>query len=112
MLLLGNAIVLAGCVLMVAIGFLKKKEHILGAQCVQFALQGAGNLVLGAMSAVISNGVSIARNLVLMKTENKTWIKVTFILVQAVLTLFFSSRELIEWLPVIAVVVYTWFLDI
>ena len=112
MLLLGNAIVLAGCVLMVAVGFLKKKEHILGAQCVQFALQGAGNLVLGAMSAVISNGVSIARNLVLMKTENKTWIKVTFILVQAVLTLFFSSRELIEWLPVIAVVVYTWFLDI
>ena len=112
MLLLGNAIVLAGCVLMVAIGFLKKKKHILGAQCVQFALQGAGNLVLGAMSAVISNGVSIARNLVLMKTENKTWIKVTFILVQTVLTLFCSSRELIEWLPVIAVVVYTWFLDI
>ena len=112
MLLLGNAIVLAGCVLMVAIGFLKKKEHILWAQCVQFALQGAGNRVLGAMSAVISNGVSIARNLVLMKTENKTWIKVTFILVQTVLTLFFSSRELIEWLPVIAVVVYTWFLDI
>ena len=105
MLLLGNAIALAGCVLMVAIGFLKKKEQILGAQCVQFALMGAGNLVLGAMAGVISNGVSIARNLVLMKTENKTWIKVTFILV-------FSSRELIEWLPVIAVVVYTWFLDI
>ena len=112
MLLLGNAIALAGCVLMVAIGFLKKKEQILGVQCVQFALMGAGNLVLGAMAGVISNGVSIARNLVLMKTENKTWIKVTFILVQAVLTLFFSSRELIEWLPVIAVVVYTWFLDI
>ena len=112
MLLLGNAIVLAGCVLMVAIGFLKKKEQILGAQCVQFALMGAGNLVLGAMAGVISNGVSIARNLVLMMTENKTWIKVTFILVQAGLTLFFSSRELIEWLPVIAVVVYTWFLDI
>lgn len=111
MLLLGNAISLAGCVLMVAIGFLKKKEQILGAQCVQFALMGAGNLALGAMAGVISNGVSILRNLVLTKTENKTWIKVTFILVQTVLTLFFSSRELIEWLPVIAVVIYTWFLD-
>ena len=34
MLLIGNAIALAGCVLMVAIGFLKKKEQILFIQLV------------------------------------------------------------------------------
>lgn len=111
-LLLGNAISLAGCVLMVAIGFLKKKEQILGAQCVQFALMGAGNLVLGAMAGVISNGVSIVRNLVLTRVEDKAWVKVVFILVQTALTLMFGGSGLIEWLPVIAVVVYTWFLDI
>lgn len=112
MLLLGNIISLAGCVLMVAIGLLKKKEQILGAQCVQFALMGAGNLALGAMAGVISNGVSIVRNLVLTKTENQTWIKVAFILIQTGLTVTFGGWKLIEWLPVIAVVVYTWFLDI
>jgi hypothetical protein len=112
MLLLGNAISLVGCVLMVAIGFLKKKEHILGAQCVQFALMGAGNLVLGALAGVISNGVSIVRNLVLTRMENKVWLKVAFIFVQTGLTVMFSRWTLIEWLPVIAVVVYTWFLDI
>lgn len=112
MLLLGNAISLAGCVLMVAIGFLKKKEQILGAQCVQFALMGTGHLVLGAVSGVISNVVSIARNLVLTKVENRAWVKVVFILAQTALTLLFSGGKLIEWLPVIAVVVYTWFLDI
>ena len=111
-LLLGNAISLAGCVLMVAIGFLKKKEQILGAQCVQFALMGAGNLVLGAMAGVISNGVSIVRNLVLTRVEDKAWVKVVFILVQTALTLMFGGSGLIEWLPVIAVVVYTWFLDL
>ncbi len=110
--LLGNAISLAGCVLMVAIGFLKKKEQILGAQCLQFALMGAGNLVLGAMAGVISNGVSIVRNLVLTKMENKAWIKVAFILVQTALTVMFGGSGWIEWLPVIAVVLYTWFLDI
>lgn len=112
MLLIGNAIALAGCVLMVAIGFLKKKEQILGAQCVQFALMGAGNLVLGAMSGVISNAVSIARNLVLAKVENNAWVKVAFIAAQTALTVMFGGTGLIEWLPVIAVVVYTWFLDI
>lgn len=112
MLVLGNVISLAGCVLMVAIGFLKKKEQILGAQCVQFALMGMGNLVLGAIAGVISNGVSILRNLVLTKVENKTWIKVAFIAAQAGLTLMFGGWKFIEWLPVIAVVVYTWFLDL
>lgn len=112
MLLLGNAIFLAGCVVMVIIGFLKKKEQILGVQCVQFVLMGTGHLVLGAMSGAISNAVSIARNLVLAKGENKTWIKVAFIVVQAGLTVMFGGLNLIDWLPVIAVVVYTWFLDI
>lgn len=112
MLLIGNAIALAGCVLMVAIGFLKRKEQILGAQCVQFALMGAGNLVLGAMSGVISNAVSIARNLVLAKVENNAWVKAAFIAAQTALTVMFGGTGLIEWLPVIAVVVYTWFLDI
>ncbi len=110
--LLGNMISLAGCVLMVAIGLLKKKEQILGAQCVQFALMGAGNLALGAVAGVVSNAVSIVRNLVFARTENTTWLKLGFIAVQAALTYAFGGGVLIEWLPVITVVVYTWFLDL
>ena len=97
---------------MVAIGFIKKKEHILTAQCAQFALMGAGNLILGAMAGVISNGISIIRNLLFTRVKGTAALKVLFIAIQVALTLMMSGGELIEWLPVIAVVVYTWCLDL
>lgn len=112
MLLLGNIAAFIGCILMVGIGLIKKKEHILTAQCFQFAFMGLGNLALGATAGVISNAVSIVRNLVFARVKNTTMLKVVFIAVQAVLTLLAGGTALIEWLPVTAVVVYTWCLDI
>ncbi len=112
MLLLGNIAAFIGCVIMVAIGLIKKKEHILTAQCFQFAFMGLGNLALGATAGFISNLVSIVRNLVFTRIRPTFALKIGFIAVQALLTLLIGGTALIEWLPVIAVVVYTWFLDI
>lgn len=112
MVLFGNLVSFLGCILMVAIGFIKKKEQILAAQCVQFALMGAGNLILGAMAGVISNGVSIIRNLLFTRVKGTPGLKLLFIAIQVALTLMMSGGALIEWLPVIAVVVYTWCLDL
>jgi len=112
MLLLGNITAFIGCVIMVGIGLVKKKEHILAAQCVQFAFMGLGNLALGATAGFISNVVSIVRNLVFAKVKSTTTLKLLFIAVQAWLTVLIGGTALIEWLPVIAVVAYTWFLDI
>ena len=58
-LLIGNAVSMVGCFIMVAIGFLKKKSHILIAQSVQCAFMGAGNLILGGVSGFIANVVSM-----------------------------------------------------
>ena len=63
-LLIGNAISMIGCLIMVGIGFLKKKTHILIAQSVQCLFMGAGNLILGGVSGFICNIVTIVRNLV------------------------------------------------
>lgn len=112
MVLLGNIVSFAGCILMVAIGLIKKKEHILTAQCFQFALMGAGNFLLGATAGVISNGLSIVRNLVFTRVQGTATLKALFIAVQVWLTVMTSGGALIEWLPVIAVVVYTWCLDL
>ena len=112
MLLLGNIAAFIGCIIMVAIGLVKKKEHILTAQCVQFAFMGLGNLALGASAGAVSNAVSIVRNLVFARVKNTTALKLIFIALQAVLTLLAGGTALIEWLPVTAVVVYTWCLDI
>lgn len=112
LLLLGNIAAFVGCIIMVAIGLIKKKEHILTAQCFQFAFMGLGNLALGATAGVISNGISIVRNLLFTRVQSTTAMKVGFIAVQAVLTLITGGTALIEWLPVTAVVVYTWCLDL
>ena len=111
MLLLGNIASFIGCMIMVCLGLVKKKDHIMAAQCVQFAFLGLGNLALGAGAGFISNMVSILRNLVFAKVKNTTALKLLFIAVQATLTLVIGGTAWIEWLPVTAVVIYTWFLD-
>ena len=84
-LLIGNAISMIGCLIMVLIGFLKKKNHILIAQCVQCLFMGVGNLVLGGVSGFIANVVSILRNLVFAKLNVTTPLKLFFIILQVVL---------------------------
>ena len=112
MLLLGNIAALVGCAIMVAIGLIKKKEHILTVQCFQCAFMGLGNLLLGASAGFISNVVSIVRNLVFTRVKSTVGLKLVFIVIQAGLTLFASGTALIEWLPVIAVVAFTWCMDL
>lgn len=111
LLLIGNAISMIGCLIMVFIGFLKKKNHILIAQCVQCVFMGVGNLVLGGISGFICNIVTIVRNLVFVKFRNTTFLKVFFILLQLVLSVSTLSNGFISWLPLIAAALFTWCMD-
>ena len=108
---IGNAVSMVGCLIMVGIGFLKKKSHILMAQSVQCAFMGFGNLILGGVSGFIANVVSILRNLLFAKLNVTTPLKVFFILLQVVLSLNSLGDGLICWLPILAAAVFTWFLD-
>lgn len=110
MILLGNILSLIGCGLMVAIGFVRKKEKVLLYQCVQFTFMSMGNFALGAVSGTISNLLGIARNLVFAKTRGTVWMKVAFLAVQIGLTAIGWSGA-IEILPILATVVFVWFLD-
>ena len=112
MLLLGNIVSFFGCIVMVAVGFIKNKDSIMKVQCLQFGLMGLGNLILGAMGGFVSNGVSIIRNLVFTRMGATPRMKVGFIVVQVVLTMLSGGNGLIEWLPIISAVVYTWFLNL
>ncbi len=111
MLFWGNAVSLAGCVLMVLIGFVKKKERVLALQCGQFALLGIGNLILGAVSGFISGVVSVLRNLIFPRVGHKLAWKLIFIAAQLVLTLLAGWVGPISLLPLIAGVIFTWFID-
>ena len=109
--ILGNFISLLGCLLMVVIGFLRKKEHILTAQCFQFGLLGLANLILGATSGFISGIVGITRNLVFSKRKSTLFLKILFIAAQVVLSLPFVGNGLIDFLPIFAAVLFTCCID-
>ena len=111
LLLIGNAISMIGCLIMVLIGFLKKKNHILIAQCVQCLFMGVGNLVLGGISGFICNIVTILRNLVFVKFRNTTFLKIFFILLQFILSISTLSAGWISWLPILAAALFTWCMD-
>ena len=110
--LLGNLISFAGAFLMVVIGLIKRKEKVLAVQCVQFSLMGIGNLVLGGVTGALSNLISLVRNLICYKFGITIPLKLMFIAVQAGLSLWVNTQGLIGLLPVLAAIIFTWFLDI
>lgn len=110
--LLGNLFSLAGSLMMVSIGFLKKRENVLGAQCFQFSLMGIGNLILGGMTGALSNFIGLIRNLICYKAGITVPLKIFFILLQSGLSLYVNNKGLIGLLPVAAAVIFTWFMDI
>ena len=110
-LLMGNAISMVGCLIMVGIGFLKKNTHILIAQSVQCLFMGAGNLILGGVSGFICNIVTIVRNFAFLKFKNTAALKIFFIVLQFLLSIGTLSAGWISWLPIIAAALFTWFLD-
>lgn len=110
-LLIGNLISGIGCLLMVAIGLLRKKSHILIAQSFQCGFMGVGNLVLGGTSGFIANMVTIIRNLVFVKCRSTTALKLFFIALQFLLSLGSLSGGFVCWLPILAAALFTWFLD-
>mgnify|MGYP003291697379 CR=1 FL=1 len=110
-LLIGNAVSMIGCLIMVLIGFLKRKNHILVAQCAQCLFMGVGNLVLGGISGFVCNIVTIIRNLVFLKFRNTTFLKIAFIVLQFVLSMGSLSAGFISWLPILAAALFTWCMD-
>ncbi|MBE6980765.1 MAG: YgjV family protein [Ruminococcaceae bacterium] len=108
---LGNVISFIGCALMVAIGLIKSKKAVLAAQCVQFTIQAAANLILGAVSGAICGLVGIARNLMITRVKHVTLWKILFIGVQAGLTFLFDGFGLLVWLPIVSAAIFTWLID-
>lgn len=108
--LLGNILSLIGCSMMVAVGFVQQKRKVLLYQCAQLGVMFCSNFVLGAASGAISNALGIVRNLVFAKTEGSVWLKLAFVGIQIVMTLF-GWKGPIEILPILATVVFIWLLD-
>ena len=109
--LAANIISFIGGLLMLLVGILKRKDHMLYAQSVQFTLQSIAQFLVGSITAGISNLIGIIRIFVFTHTRVTAWLKLGFILLQALLSWLAGADTLLEWLPVLAMVAYTWYLD-
>jgi len=110
-LLIGNILALVGSIMMVAIGLVKRREKILGAQCAQFCIYAAANAFLGGWSGCIANLVSLVRNFVTLRFSLTVPLKLVFIAAQAGITALVNVEGARGWIPVAAAAMYTWFLD-
>ena len=111
MILLGNIVSLIGSLVLVLIGLIKRKEHVLIAQCFQFGIMSVSNLILGGITGALLNFVSMVRNLIGYKFGITTPIKIVVIVIQVVLSLMMNNLGLIGLLPVISVSAFTWLID-
>ena len=62
--IIGNIIALAGSLLMVYSGLLKKAKDVIFVQSIQVTLQAASNLVLGGISGAIVDLLNLVRNII------------------------------------------------
>lgn len=110
-LIIGNVTSLIGCMIMVCIGFLKKKRTILVAQCAQSAIMGLGHLILGGIGGFVCSMLTIVRNLICVKRNLGLGLKLLFIGLQFVLTINTLGDGFISWLPIFATILFTMFMD-
>ncbi|MBE5915648.1 MAG: YgjV family protein [Pseudobutyrivibrio ruminis] len=102
LILVGRIFSVLACILMVIIGYLKHKRTILWAQNVQFILFSISYACLGGMAAVVSNIVSLVRNLICIKWNLTLHLQLLFIAFQGVFTFVTTDNRWIDWLPFLA----------
>ena len=88
------------CILMVGIGYLKTKRNMLIAHNFQFLLFAISYACIsGGIAAVVGNLVSLLRNLICLKWNLNTPLKVFFIVLQGAITYISLYNVWFAWLP-------------
>lgn len=100
--LIGRIFSILACILMVIIGYLRHKRTVLIAQNVQLILFSISYAFLGGIAAVVSNLVSLLRNIICLKWNLNTPLKVFFIAFQGVFTYITTQNAPVDWLPFVA----------
>ena len=85
--LIANLFSTAACIVMVVLGFVRKKENLVKGQAIQLGLLAVSNTLLQAYSGTIGNIIGVIRCYILPKAQKPLFWKIGFIAVQFVITL-------------------------
>ena len=112
LIVIANIFSTIACIIMVSLGFVKKKEHVVLGLDFQLGFLGVSNFILGAYSGLIGNVLGIIRNEVLPRVKKPLLWKVAFIVVQLVVTVTLCDISIwVNWIPFIYAVALTCVLD-
>ena len=109
--LIGNAVMLIGAILMSVIGLFKNKKTIIAAQTGQIALMTTGSLLLGSIPGAVVNALSIVRNLLCYNGKLTKVMKGILIFLTIVISVAFNNLGIVGFLPIIATVAFIIFMD-
>ena len=110
--LIANVISFMGSCLMVVCGYLKDRKKTFMVQNGQMTLFVIANVMLKGYAGIITNAVSILRNVFCMIDKYTIWVKVFIDACLIGLNVYFNNRGLIGWLPVVSGVFYSSLMDI
>ena len=98
--LIANMFSTAACIVMVTLGFVRKKENLVKGQAIQLGLLAVSNTMLQAYSGTIGNVIGVVRCFILPKANKPIYWKVGFIVAQFLITLLmmiFVSKDYAIW---------------
>ena len=109
--IIGNVIAFIASIVMVIANYVKTKQNIIKIQTIQMSLFVLSNLVLGGITGVIINMANVVRNILCYKDKLTTKNIIIINLVIIILSFLFNNLSIIGWLPVIASIIYTCFMN-
>jgi hypothetical protein len=110
--IIGNIIALIASIIMVSIGLIKNKNKIIYIQTIQIGLLVLSNLVLGAITGSLINGISCIRNILCYKNKLNKKAKMLIILLSTTISILLNNQGIIGFLPLISLIIYTIYMDV
>lgn len=110
-LVIANIFGLINALLVIYIASIKEKNKILKYQIVQTSFGGACDLLLGGIPSVITNILTIIRNVLVTKNKFNKLYMWLFIILCSILVIFCNKLGVIGYIPLANFIFYTVFID-
>lgn len=109
--IIGNIIAFIASILMIIVSYIKNKKNIIKLQTIQMSLFVLSNFILGGITGAIINTTNVIRNILCYNEKLTTKMIIILNIIMIILSLLFNNLSIIGWLPVIASIIYTCFVN-
>lgn len=110
--IIGNIIGLIAAIIMMLSGLIKSKKKILIWQTTQIGITVISNIILGGITGIIVNLLSVIRNILCYKDKLNITAKIIISSLATIISIRFNNLGIAGYLPVISTVTYIWLMDV